>query len=114
MSAQSLDALALANRIRLDRAALKRRIKAGEVGVAAIILSPPECARTMTAAALLRAQDRWGHKRVMRLLTPLQIGERRELRRLTTRQRSALVEALTVAQARTARGRELKAKAAQS
>lgn len=105
MSAQSMEALALANRIRLDRAALKRRIKAGEVGVAEIILSPPECAQTMTAAALLRAQDRWGHKRAARLLTPLHIGERRELRRLTTRQRSALVEALAVSEARTAQWR---------
>lgn len=91
---QHLRALQRANDVKLRRAALKRRIAAGEASVSEVLEAVPPEAETMRIAELLRSQRRWGQTRARRLLAFYGIGELRELRRLTERQRRVLAEAL--------------------
>ncbi len=65
---QRLRALERANEIRLERAALKRRIAAGEVSAAAVILNPPQSAETWSVGDLLMSQRRWGTTQVSEVL----------------------------------------------
>jgi hypothetical protein len=91
---QHLQALAQANAIRLERARIKRDIRAGKVSVCAMLEDPPASLKTMTVAELLRAQRRWGRTRSATLLSRCGLSEARRLGRLTLRQRSALIDAL--------------------
>lgn len=94
---QHMVALANANKVRLARATLKRRVRAGEVDVADL-LEPGETipaeAEAMATEELLFAQHRWGSTRVRKLLNWLAISGRRPVGELTDRQRDRLVTAL--------------------
>jgi hypothetical protein len=68
---QHLRALEHANRVRLARAELKRRIAAGEVHVPDVVLESPWEARSMELSELLMSQKRWGRERCRRLLIAL-------------------------------------------
>ena len=57
---QHLQALEYANRVRLARARMKRRIAAGELSAAEVILSCPWQAHSMSISDLLMSQKRWG------------------------------------------------------
>jgi len=88
-------ALAKANRVRLARAALKRRIHSGEDTVGALLAvgSPiPSEAESMTIAELLGCQVRWGQTRVRRYLAALSISGHVALGNLTDRQRKLILE----------------------
>ena len=63
---QHMRALAQANRVRLARAELKRRVADGEITVAEVVLQRPWEADTMTISDLLQAQRRWGRTRCRR------------------------------------------------
>ena len=65
---QHLQALEYANRVRLARARMKRRIAAGELSAAEVILSCPWQAHSMSVSDLLMSQKRWGRARCRRLL----------------------------------------------
>jgi hypothetical protein len=94
---QRLRALERANEIRLERAALKRRIAAGEVSAAQVILSPPQSAETWSVGDLLMSQRRWGTTRCRRFLARNSITETKHIGTLTERQRNVLAHSLTPA-----------------
>ena len=98
MESQYMTALAKANKIRLARAELKRKVRAGEIAVADL-LAPgatiPQEAESMTLCELLCAQQGWGIVRAKRaVLRPLGIGEICTVGSLTDRRRERVVEAL--------------------
>jgi len=92
-----LRALRRANEIRLERAQLKRRIAAGELSAAAVILDCPDAARSWPIAQVLASQRRWGQSKCTKLLRRVGVSERKPLGELTTRQRRLLAAALTSA-----------------
>ena len=96
---QHLRALEHANRVRLARADLKRRIAAGDASVAEVVLEGPWEARSMELSELLMSQKRWGRERCRRLLIALGIPENKQVGTLTERQRAALAAMLSAAPA---------------
>jgi hypothetical protein len=92
---QHLRALEYANRVRLARARMKRKIAAGELPAAEVVLSCPWQAHSMSISDLLMSQKRWGRTRCRRLLVSLSVPENKQLRTLTERQRVALAAVLT-------------------
>ena len=92
---QHLQALEYANRVRLARARMKRRIAAGELSAADVVLSCPWQAHSMSISDLLMSQKRWGRARCRRLLVSLGVPENKQVGTLTERQRLALAAVLT-------------------
>jgi len=91
---QHMLALERANRVRLARASLKRKIAAGRVDAAEIVLSCPWEVESMSVSELLMSQKRWGRERCRRLLLALAIPENKQIGTLTERQRTALAAML--------------------
>jgi hypothetical protein len=91
---QRLRALERANEVRLARAALKRRIAQGQVTAARVILDSPWEAHSWAVGDLLMSQRRWGSQRCRKFLSRFQISERKEIGKLTQRQRLALAAEL--------------------
>jgi hypothetical protein len=87
---QHLRALEYANRVRLARARLKRKIAGGELSAAEVILTCPWQVHTMKISDLLMSQKRWGRTRCRRLLMAHSVPENKEVGTLTERQRLAL------------------------
>jgi len=92
---QHLQALQIANRVRLARAGLKRRVAGGETSAAEVILECPWESASMEISDLLMSQRRWGRARCRRLLLNLGLPENKQLGTLTVRQRRALAAVLT-------------------
>jgi hypothetical protein len=92
--AQHLRALELANRVRLARAGLKRRIAAGDQPAATVIMDCPWEAESMSISDVLMSQRRWGRARCRRLLMSLGIPENKRIGTLTQRQRAILAATL--------------------
>ena len=92
---QHLRALEYANRVRLARARMKRKIAAGELPAAEVVLSCPWQAHSMSISDLLMSQKRWGRTRCRRLLVALSVPENKQVGTLTERQRVALASMLT-------------------
>ena len=92
---QHLRALEYANRVRLARARMKRRIAAGELPASEVVLSCPWQAHSMSISDLLMSQKRWGRTRCRRLLVSLSVPENKQVGTLTERQRVALAAVLT-------------------
>jgi hypothetical protein len=103
---QHLRALEYANRVRLARARMKRRIAAGELPAAEIVLSCPWQAHSMSISDLLMSQKRWGRTRCRRLLVSLSVPENKQVGTLTERQRLALAAVLTAKSSPVARESE--------
>jgi len=91
---QHLRALDHANAVRLARAALKRRVAAGNVSAAEVIRTCPWEVETMAISDLLMSQRRWGRTRCRRLLLSIGVPELKAVGTLTERQRSALADML--------------------
>ena len=72
---QRRDALAHANRLRVARAGLKRRIAAGEVSAAEVILRSSWELESMPIANLLMSQRGWGQQRCRGFLIAIGIRE---------------------------------------
>ncbi len=92
---QHLRALEYANRVRLARARMKRKIAAGELSAADVVLTGPWQAHSMSVSDLLMSQKRWGRTRCRRLLVSLGVPENTQIGTLTERQRLALAAVLT-------------------
>jgi hypothetical protein len=88
-------ALRRANEVRLARAELKRRVAAGEVEVAEVILDCPWEAHSMAVADLLMSQRRWGQTRCRKFLSQIQMSEKKTLGSMTERQRRTLAAMLS-------------------
>src|SRR5919107_809583 len=91
---QHLRALEQANRVRLARAELKRRVSDQTTTVADVVLSCPWEAESMALSDLLMSQRRWGRARCRRVLLSLGLPENKQVGTLTDRQRRALASAL--------------------
>ena len=91
---QQLLALRQANRVRVARAELKRRIGRGELSVAQVIVECPWEAASMEIGDLLRSQRRWGAARCRRLLVSVGLPENKQVGTLTERQRKLLAAVL--------------------
>jgi hypothetical protein len=85
---------------------MKRKIAAGELSAADVILTCPWQAHSMSVSDLLMAQRRWGRTRCRRLLVSLGVPENKQIGTLTERQRLAVAAVLT------AKGEEAAAAAA--
>jgi hypothetical protein len=92
---QHLRALEYANRVRLARARMKRKVAAGELSAADVIMSCPWQAHSMSISDLLMSQKRWGRTRCRRLLVSLGVPENKQIGTLTERQRLAVAAVLT-------------------
>jgi hypothetical protein len=103
---QHLRALEYANRVRLARARMKRKIAAGELPAAEIVLSCPWQAHSMSISDLLMSQKRWGRTRCRRLLVSLSVPENKQVGTLTERQRLALAAVLAAKSSPVARESE--------
>ena len=91
---QRMRALERANKVRLARAELKRRIAEGHVSAARVILVPPFEAHNWAVGELLASQRRWGTTRCRKFLQSHRISEMKALGDLTQRQRRLLAEGL--------------------
>jgi hypothetical protein len=92
---QHLRALEHANRVRLARAELKRRVATQETNVVEVIVDCPWQAESMCISDLLMSQRRWGRARCRRLLLSLNIPENKQIGTFTERQRAALAAVLS-------------------
>jgi hypothetical protein len=95
---QHMRALERANKVRLARAELKRRVATGEVDVAAVILDCPWEAQSMAVADLLMSQRRWGQTRCRKFLAQIPMSEKKTVGSMTDRQRRTLAMMLDSAQ----------------
>ncbi|MGO9882375.1 MAG: hypothetical protein ACLPV4_05105 [Solirubrobacteraceae bacterium] len=92
---QRLLALERANRVRLTRATLKRRLRAGEVAAADAILRSSRDTDTMTVAELLLSQRDWGPTRAAKMMRSVSLSDSKTLGSLTERQRLTLAAVLS-------------------
>src|ERR1039457_5124658 len=92
---QHMRALERANKVRLARAGLKRRVAGGEIGVAEVILDCPWEAQSMAVADLLMSQRRWGQTRCRKFLAQIPMSEKKTVGSMTDRQRRTLAAMLT-------------------
>jgi hypothetical protein len=83
-------ALERANKVRLARADLKRRVATGETSVAEVVLECPWEAQSMTVADLLMSQRRWGISRCRKFLAQVPMSETKTVGTMTDRQRRTL------------------------
>ena len=88
-----------ANRVRSARAELKRRIAAGELTAAEVILSSRWEIESMSIREVLLSQRQWGESRSRGFLARLGLREGKTIGSMTTRQRIALAAVLTRGQA---------------
>jgi hypothetical protein len=88
-------ALERANKVRLARAELKRRVALGEIGVATVILDCLWEAHSMAVADLLMSQRRWGQTRCRKFLAQISMSEKKTVGSMTDRQRRTLAAMLT-------------------
>jgi hypothetical protein len=93
---QYMRALERANKVRLARAELKRRVATGEIEVAEVILDCPWEAHSMAVADLLMSQRRWGQTRCRKFLSQIPMSEKKTVGSMTDRQRRTLARMLSV------------------
>ena len=98
-SSQRLRALERANRVRVARARLKRRIAGGELTAAEVILSPRREIDGMPISEVLGSQRRWGEFRCRGLLASLGMSEAKTIGSMTERQRIATASVLMLSDA---------------
>jgi hypothetical protein len=88
---QRMDALARANRIRSERARLKRELKAGRLSIHTLLLDPPEYLETAKVFDMLLAVPKYGRVKVSKILSTCRISPSKTIGGLSERQRSELV-----------------------
>ena len=91
---QYMLALERANKVRLARAELKRRVALGEIHVSEVILECPWEAASMAVADLLMSQRRWGQTRCRKFLAQVPMSEKKTVGSMTDRQRRTLAAML--------------------
>jgi hypothetical protein len=85
-------ALEEANRVRVQRAALKAELKRGGLSATTLIAKPPQCLASAKIAELLRALPGYGPVKVGRLLERCQVNPRKTVGGLS--ERRELIRAL--------------------
>ena len=91
---QRMDALARANRIRTERAQLKRDLKAGRLSIHTLLANPPEYIETAKVFDMLLAVPKYGRVKVNKILALCRISPSKTIGGLSERQRSELVSLL--------------------
>jgi hypothetical protein len=91
---QRMDALARANRIRTERARLKRELKAGRLTIHALLAEPPECIETAKVVDMLLAVPKYGRVKVNKILVHCRVAPSKTIGGLSDRQRSELLSLL--------------------
>ena len=91
---QRREALALANDVRIKRAALKAELKNGSVSITALIADPPQYAASAKLTELLEALPGYGPVKVARLLDRCRVSPHKTIGGLNERQRAELSRAL--------------------
>lgn len=91
---QRMDALARANRVRTERAQLKRDLKAGRLSIHTLLLNPPEYVETAKVFDMLLAVPKYGRVKVNKILAHCRISPSKTIGGLSERQRSELVSLL--------------------
>lgn len=91
---QRMDALARANRIRTERAQLKRDLKAGRLSIHTLLLKPPEYVETAKVFDMLLAVPKYGRVKVNKILANCRISPSKTIGGLSDRQRSELISLL--------------------
>jgi hypothetical protein len=89
--AQRMEALERATEVRVKRSELKKELKAGKVGIGAILRHPPDCVETAKVVDLLLALPSVGPARASRLLAACHISQAKTVGGLSERQRAELV-----------------------
>lgn len=91
---QRMDALKMANDVRMKRARLKRDLRARRASIVEVLAEPPECALTAHVDDLLLAVPKFGRVKVNRLLARNMISPSKTIGGMTERQRLALTAEL--------------------
>ncbi len=86
-----MDALKRANDIRVQRAQLKKDLKAGRVQVEAILIDPPEYVETAKVFDMLMAVPKFGRVKAARFLNQCRISQSKTVGGLSERQRTELI-----------------------
>src|ERR1700693_5122880 len=89
---QYMRALERANKVRLARAELKRKVSMDEIDAAEVILACPWEAQSMAVADLLMSQRRWGQTRCRKFLAQIPMSEKKTIGTMTDRQRRTLAD----------------------
>jgi hypothetical protein len=92
---QHVRALERANHVRRARATVKRRIAAGELTAAEVILGHRWEFETMAITEILISQQNWGSGRCHQFLLRLAMREDKKIGSMTQRQRTAAAALLT-------------------
>jgi hypothetical protein len=92
--AQRMNALEKANRIRHQRAQVKRDLRRGTLKIVPLLVDPPECVLSAVLSELLLAVPGLGKVRVNRVLSRCRISTSKRVGGLSDRQRNELLEAL--------------------
>jgi hypothetical protein len=95
---QYMRALERANKVRLARAELKRKVAMDGADVAEVILHCPWEAQSMAVADLLMSQRRWGQTRCRKFLAQIPMSEKKTIGSMTDRQRRTLAGMLRSAE----------------
>ncbi len=86
-----MDALHRANKVRTQRAQLKRDLKDGRVSIHALLLDPPDFLETAKVFDLLLAVPKYGRVKANKLLQTCRISPSKTIGGLSDRQRAELV-----------------------
>ena len=89
--AQRMDALNKANEVRIQRANLKRDLKAKRVQLVTLIQDPPEIIHTMHLSDLMLATPKYGRVKVNKILQQCRISHSKTVGGLSERQRREIV-----------------------
>lgn len=84
-------ALAQANLVRQERAAIKQALRGGELQIAELLADPPPSLASARLATVLAAAPGYGEVRVARLLRSARISALKTVGSLSARQRAELV-----------------------
>ncbi|HEV2768757.1 MAG TPA: Clp protease N-terminal domain-containing protein [Solirubrobacteraceae bacterium] len=90
-----MDALERANKIRIQRAHLKRELRSGQMSIRQVLLHPPDYVMTARVAEVLLAMTKWGRARVLELLVQCRISPSKTIGGLSQRQRAQLIMLLS-------------------
>lgn len=89
---QHMEALELANKIRLERAQVKRDLRSGTVTITELIQNTPRALYQATLFEFLTSQHRWGRERARKVLLKVRVSEYTTFGSLTDRQKRLLIE----------------------
>jgi hypothetical protein len=88
---QRMEALSEANRIRTQRAKLKRDLRSDRANINVLLLSPPEYILTAKVSDMLLAVPKYGQVKVNKILQQCRISPSKTIGGLSQRQRAELV-----------------------